>query len=209
MHLYRDGQRQRSKILYLFRTPGGVRVGRDPLEPDVLRQIEGAIPDIAFNWQLVRESQQSSRRRPNLDAGSRATREETAAARQPPQSMPPPAAATLAASLGTATHPYRRRSTGQHRRANRVPRALASDHPRAHSASHVRSRAARGAQRAGRSIEPGEWTMPIRSQLAAAGRGSARAVVAGVRQTPPAGTPTGGRASATPQAGPDSAPSES
>ena len=58
MHLYRDGQRQRSKILYVFRTPGGVRVGRDPLEPDVLRQIEGQYPDIAFNWALVRESQQ-------------------------------------------------------------------------------------------------------------------------------------------------------
>lgn len=58
MHLYRDGQRQRSKILYVFRTPGGVRVGREALEPDVLRQIEAQYPDIAFNWQVVRESQQ-------------------------------------------------------------------------------------------------------------------------------------------------------
>jgi hypothetical protein len=58
MHLYREGQRQRSKILYVFRTPGGVRVGRDPLEPEVLRQIEAQYPDIAFNWQVVRETQQ-------------------------------------------------------------------------------------------------------------------------------------------------------
>jgi hypothetical protein len=58
MHLYRDGPRQRSKILYVFRTPGGVRVGRDPLEPDVLRQIESQYPDIQFNWASVRESQQ-------------------------------------------------------------------------------------------------------------------------------------------------------
>ena len=58
MHLYRDGTRQRSKILYVFRTPGGVRVGRDPLEPDVLRLIEAQHPDIAFNWPAVRESQQ-------------------------------------------------------------------------------------------------------------------------------------------------------
>jgi hypothetical protein len=58
MHLYRDGQRQRSRILYVFRTPGGVRVGRDPLEPEVLRQIEAQYPDIAFNWQQVRETQQ-------------------------------------------------------------------------------------------------------------------------------------------------------
>jgi hypothetical protein len=58
MHLYRDGARQRSKILYVFRTPGGVRVGRDPLEPEVLRQIELQYPDIQFNWATVRDSQQ-------------------------------------------------------------------------------------------------------------------------------------------------------
>src|SRR4029079_2934580 len=58
MHLYRDGARQRSQILYVVRTPGGVRVGRDPLEPDVLRQIESQYPDIQFNWATVRESQQ-------------------------------------------------------------------------------------------------------------------------------------------------------
>jgi hypothetical protein len=58
MHLYRDGPRQRSRILYVFRTPGGVRVGRDPLEPEVLRQIEAQYPDIVFNWQQIRETQQ-------------------------------------------------------------------------------------------------------------------------------------------------------
>jgi hypothetical protein len=58
MHIYRDGQRQRTKILYVFRTPGGVRVGRDPLEPDVQKQIEGQYPDIPFNWHAVRETQQ-------------------------------------------------------------------------------------------------------------------------------------------------------
>lgn len=74
MHLYRDGARQRSKILYVFRTPGGVRVGRDPLEPEVLRMIEAQYPDIAFNWAVVRESQQvietsaePRRRRPRRD----------------------------------------------------------------------------------------------------------------------------------------------
>lgn len=100
MHLYRDGQRQRSKILYVFRTPGGVRVGRDPLEPDVLRQIEGQYPDIAFNWALVRESQQvietaaePRRRRPR--------HEEDAPAPASPPSIPEPALAPPA----TATPP--------------------------------------------------------------------------------------------------------
>jgi hypothetical protein len=99
MHLYRDGLRQRSKILYVFRTPGGVRVGRDPLEPDVLRQIESQYPDIQFNWATVRESQQvietsaePRRRRPRRE-------EETSAVASPPPVAPaaPPAAPPAAA----------------------------------------------------------------------------------------------------------------
>jgi len=99
MHLYRDGVRQRSKILYMFRTPGGARVGRDPLEPDVLRQIESQYPDIQFNWVTVRESQQvietsaePRRRRPRRE-------EETPAVGSPPPvaSAPPPPVAAAAA----------------------------------------------------------------------------------------------------------------
>jgi hypothetical protein len=98
MHLYRDGQRQRSRILYVFRTPGGVRVGRDPLEPDVLRQIEAQYPDIVFNWQLVRESQQlietaaePRRRRPRRE-------DESAAVASPPAEPAPAEAAPAAAA---------------------------------------------------------------------------------------------------------------
>jgi hypothetical protein len=94
MHLYRDGPRQRSRILYVFRTPGGVRVGRDPLEPDVLRQIEAQYPDIAFNWATVRETQQlietsaePRRRRPR--------REEEPAAASPAVAVLPPLAASV------------------------------------------------------------------------------------------------------------------
>jgi hypothetical protein len=100
MHLYRDGLRQRSKILYMFRTPGGARVGRDPLEPDVLRQIESQYPDIQFNWVTVRESQQvietsaePRRRRPRRE-------EETPPVASPPPvapAPPPPVAAVAAA----------------------------------------------------------------------------------------------------------------
>jgi hypothetical protein len=58
MHWFRDGNRQRSRILYVFRTPGGVRVGRDPLEPTVLRELETRHPEIAFEWKAIRENQQ-------------------------------------------------------------------------------------------------------------------------------------------------------
>lgn len=99
MHLYREGLRQRSKILYMFRTPGGARVGRDPLEPDVLRQIESQYPDIQFNWAMVRESQQvietsaePRRRRPRRE-------DETPALASPPPVAPvsPPPAPVAAA----------------------------------------------------------------------------------------------------------------
>jgi hypothetical protein len=58
MHWCREGARQRSRILYMFRTPGGVRVGREALEADVLRQIEAQHPDIEFDWNAVFHNQQ-------------------------------------------------------------------------------------------------------------------------------------------------------
>jgi len=58
MHWYREGGRQRSRILYVFRSPGGVRVGRDPLEPDILRVLEAQYPDIAFDWKSILANRQ-------------------------------------------------------------------------------------------------------------------------------------------------------
>lgn len=58
MHWFRDGGRQQSRILYAFRSPGGVRVGRSPLEPDVQREIEARHPDIHFDWNTVLGNQQ-------------------------------------------------------------------------------------------------------------------------------------------------------
>ena len=37
MHWFREGHRQRSRVLYVFRTPGGVRVGRTPLDRETER----------------------------------------------------------------------------------------------------------------------------------------------------------------------------
>lgn len=95
MHWYREGNRQRSRILYVFRSPGGVRVGRDPLEADVLRQIEAQHPDIAFDWKVVRENQQvvetvtePRRRRPRPDEGEGVAAAAPARPAEPP--APPP-----------------------------------------------------------------------------------------------------------------------
>ena len=57
MHWFREGSRQRSCVLYIFRTPANVRVGRTALDPDALREIEARYPDIDFNWDEVREQQ--------------------------------------------------------------------------------------------------------------------------------------------------------
>ena len=74
MHWFRDGNRQRSRILYVVRTPGGVRVGRDPLDPAVLRELESRHPEIAFEWKAIRDNQQviepavdQRRRRPKVE----------------------------------------------------------------------------------------------------------------------------------------------
>ena len=103
MHWYREGNRQRSRILYVFRTPGGVRVGRTPLEPEVLRQIEAQYPDIAFDWSVVRDNQQviessvePRRRRPRREGAPAAASGPSAPAAPPvptpaPQLPAPPA----------------------------------------------------------------------------------------------------------------------
>ena len=102
MHWFRDGNRQRSRILYAFRTPGGVRVGRDSMDPEVLREIEARHPDIAFEWKAIRDNLQviepaveQRRRRPKA--------EETPAAAIEPIAPPvtAPRAAPLATPIGT------------------------------------------------------------------------------------------------------------
>jgi hypothetical protein len=58
MDWHREGDRQRSHILYVFRTPGGARVGREPLDPEARREIEQRYPDISFDWNAVLKTQQ-------------------------------------------------------------------------------------------------------------------------------------------------------
>jgi len=87
MHWCREGTRQRSRILYVFRTPGGVRVGREALESDVLKQIEAQHPDIEFDWSAVFHNRQvieteSEPRRPRKRPSGEAPAE-TPPAQQP------------------------------------------------------------------------------------------------------------------------------
>ncbi len=52
----RDG-RSRQRILYWFRTPPGVKVGRPALDEEAIRWIEEHNPDIEFDWPRILEAQ--------------------------------------------------------------------------------------------------------------------------------------------------------
>src|SRR5437588_12805293 len=42
--------REPSRILYWFRTPPGMRVGRPPFDEEMRRRIEAQNPAVAFDW---------------------------------------------------------------------------------------------------------------------------------------------------------------
>ena len=53
----RRNGRSRQRILYWFRTPPGVKVGRPALDQDAIRWIEENNPDIEFDWPKILEAQ--------------------------------------------------------------------------------------------------------------------------------------------------------
>jgi hypothetical protein len=87
----------------VFLSPGGVRVGRDPLEPDVLRQLEAQHPDISFDWKVVRDNQQvvdtapepRRRRPPRAEEGEPAAPPAARPAEPPPALPRPPIPARI------------------------------------------------------------------------------------------------------------------
>jgi hypothetical protein len=50
MHAFREHGRAIPRILYWFRTPPNVRVGRAALDEEAIRSIEEANPTLAFDW---------------------------------------------------------------------------------------------------------------------------------------------------------------
>ena len=61
MHADRGrGGRPRTRILYWFRTPPGVRVGRAAIDEDAIRQIEANHPEIDFDWTQILKGRETS-----------------------------------------------------------------------------------------------------------------------------------------------------
>jgi hypothetical protein len=58
MHQYRPVQGpQRTRVLYLFRSPSHVKIGRQPLDEEIREALEHTHPDVSFDWMsLSRES---------------------------------------------------------------------------------------------------------------------------------------------------------
>jgi hypothetical protein len=46
----------RPRLLYWFRTPPNIKVGRGPFEPEIRRAIESQFPDIVFDWKAIAET---------------------------------------------------------------------------------------------------------------------------------------------------------
>ncbi|MBI4476285.1 MAG: hypothetical protein HY654_03875 [Acidobacteria bacterium] len=77
MHSFRVRGRSEPRVLYWFRTPPGVRVGRSPLDEDAIRTIEESNPNLKFDWKRILQSRPEPaplepRKRP--EAGRRKTK---------------------------------------------------------------------------------------------------------------------------------------
>jgi len=92
MHWFQDNGRQRSRILYAFRSPSGTRVGRDALDPGLMRQLEVQNPGIPFDWKAVLSEKQVIEPSPELRRRRPKKGEELKAAAPAPPSPAPPKA---------------------------------------------------------------------------------------------------------------------
>jgi hypothetical protein len=57
VHTERRRGKARSRILYWFRTPPGVKVGRSALDESAIREIEEHNPDVEFDWTKILKGQ--------------------------------------------------------------------------------------------------------------------------------------------------------
>ena len=153
MHLYREGHRQRSRILYVFRSPGGVRVGRRGARS---RGASGNRSAISRHRLRLEGRPRSSAAHRDVSGAAPAEAAEARRALVGPsrtRSAPlapalPPAPAAPAPSAVPISH--RRRHA---RRSDRVSRALVRDHSRAHSEADVGSRPSGSAAGADRTTQ--------------------------------------------------------
>jgi hypothetical protein len=115
MHAFRRRGSARPRILYCFRTPPGVRVGRAAIDEEAIRAIEERNPDVEFDWEEILKAQTPPPPEPVRGAGRaggserRARDRDREGRREPPRreaatkpAAPAPSAAQPAAPAETA-----------------------------------------------------------------------------------------------------------
>ena len=63
-HTVRQRGKSRSRILYWFRTPPNVKVGRTALDEEAIRTIEQSNPDVPFDWAKMLKLQRAAAGKP-------------------------------------------------------------------------------------------------------------------------------------------------
>jgi hypothetical protein len=146
----------RPRVLYWFRSPPDMKVGREPFDPEVRRALEAQNPDVTFDWRAIAETPIPSadadkwrdRRRAERAAKYAVAEEEPAEAANgeanagdteaaaptvtasavatPSGAAPPP---PNAPNGGDATRKRRRRRRGDGRGAGNAPSATTSAAP--------------------------------------------------------------------------------
>jgi hypothetical protein len=101
VHAVRRQGRSRQRILYWFRTPPDVKVGRPALDEEAIRWIEKHNPDIEFNWQKILEAKPAPA---SDDAGNRRGRRDKGV-RPKPSPQKSPGEPEIAARRGALDEP--------------------------------------------------------------------------------------------------------
>jgi hypothetical protein len=97
VHPERRRGKSRTRILYWFRTPPGVKVGRSALDEAAIREIEEHNPEIDFDWTRILKGQGAPdsppvperRKRPRDDSSSYAQRDTAPPAAEPRETAAP------------------------------------------------------------------------------------------------------------------------
>jgi len=90
VHTGRRNGRSQQRLLYWFRTPPGVKVGRPALDEDAIRWIEEHNPDIEFDWPKILQAQPTAAPPPEDARGRRPKRDRPRPATRGARPAPPP-----------------------------------------------------------------------------------------------------------------------